>query len=393
MRHNTSAFPVDCPVPIEGLLESDRDAPNAIGLPAECFTSEQFYEYELRTLWAHNWFCVGRDADVPSAGDYYTLDIGSEPLVVIRGDDGQVRVLSAVCQHRGMVVVTGRGNSRRLRCPFHSWTYSTTGSLLTAPDMDTVCDFDIGSTRLPELRSENWQGFRFVTFDNKLPTLAERLKRVAEELQNYEMSALRSAAPLNLDQYPCNWKLFSDECYHCSFLHARSWHRLFPTPRTAVDTLTPFNDVTAGVISYDLRGQRLDAAPTRTGVALHPILPRLTDEERCRLRYVTVMPNLVIVAMPDKVKYFLWLPTGPVSSSWGVSWLFPETTLQGGAFSSTWDMEREDLSAVMHEDIEAWTRTQKGMASRFAPRSRYAPTENVIVNFNRWCVKQYLKQY
>jgi phenylpropionate dioxygenase-like ring-hydroxylating dioxygenase large terminal subunit len=358
-------------------------------LPPECYTSAAFFEFELDALWGRTWFCVGRDSDIPGPGDYYTINVGAEPLLVIRGEDGEVRVLSGVCQHRGMVVAEGRGCMQRIRCPFHFWTYSTAGLLLSAPDMTEVAGFDPAAIALPEIRSAAWEGFRFATFDREQPPLEQRLNRLGSALRNYEIASLRSAAPLELERYECNWKLFSDECYHCSFLHARSWHRLYPTPSSRVDTHTPCNDVEAGLIGYDLLGKDIDASPTRTGKALHPVLPRLSRQERQRLRYVTVMPNLVIVAMPDKVKYFLWLPAGPASSYWGVSWLFPEATLARPEFRETWDMERADLAPVMEEDILAWSRTQQGLASRFAPRSRYAPTEDVVVAFNRWCIARY----
>lgn len=380
---------MDCPVSLDALGLSDREHPYAVALPPECYTSPGFYEFELDALWGHTWFCVGRDSEIPHPGDYYTINVGAEPLLVIRGDDGEVRVLSAVCQHRGMVVAQGRGCAERIRCPFHFWTYTTAGQLLSAPDMGEVNGFDPSAIALPEIRSAAWEGFRFATFNPDEPPLAERLGAVSSALENYEIASLLPAAPLDLERYECNWKLFSDECYHCSFLHARSWHRLYPTPSSRVDTHIPYSDLGVGVIGYDLLGKEIDASPTRTGKALHPILPGLTEDDRMRLRYITVMPNLLIVAMPDKVKYFLWLPAGATSSYWGVSWLFPETTLGRADFRGTWDMERSDLAPVMEEDVLAWSRTQQGLASRFAPRSRYAPTEDVVVAFNRWCVARY----
>ncbi len=381
---------LECSVEFAELALSGGAVAEPIGLPAKCYTSPEFYDFELSSIWGCDWFCVGRDSDVPCAGDYYTLQIGPEPVVVIRGDDDQVRVLSSVCRHRGMIVVEGRGSVRHLRCPFHSWSYSTSGKLVSAPDMSQVPGFERATFDLPEIKSVGWLGFRFATFNPEPSDLLDRLSEAEASLAHYELSELAASSPLELEIYPCNWKLFADECYHCSLLHSQTWHKLYPTPRSRVDLSTPYHDVEAGVIAYELVGTHLDASPTRTGSALHPILPRLTTEERSRLRYTTVMPNLLIVAMPDKVKYFMWLPAGPTQSYFGVSWLFPESTRQMSSFETTFEMERHDLAPVMVEDVLVWSGTQRGLRSRFAPRSPYAPAERVVADFNRWCVNHYL---
>ncbi len=372
------------PVDIAAVTEARERA-----LPPEWFTSQAFYDFEWSAVFERNWFCVGRDSDVPHSGDFTTLQVGDEPLLLVRGDDERVRVLSNVCQHRGMVIAEARGNHRLLRCPFHAWTYRLDGQLVTAPGMEDVEGFDCCSVRLPEIRSEGWCGFRFATFASEIEPVADRLAPLAASLEPYQVAELRSAAPLSFTPYDWNWKLFSDECYHCVHLHARSWHRMFPVPPSRVDCSSGLTDVERGIIEYRLLGSGPDASPTRTGKALHPILPRLSVEERSVLRYITVMPNLLIIGMPDKVKYFLWLPTGPSSSLFGVSWLFPALTMEDPSFAETWTMERDDLAPVMEEDIQAWSGVQRGLRSRFAPRGRLAPNEVVVAEFNEWLVRQF----
>jgi phenylpropionate dioxygenase-like ring-hydroxylating dioxygenase large terminal subunit len=75
---------VRCPVPLDALELSDREYPDAVALPPECYTSAAFFEFELDALWGRTWFCVGRDSDIPGPGDYYTINVGAEPLLVIR---------------------------------------------------------------------------------------------------------------------------------------------------------------------------------------------------------------------------------------------------------------------------------------------------------------------
>lgn len=143
-------------------------------------------------------------------------------------------------------------------------------------------------------------------------------------------------------------------------------------------------------MAYELIGRHVDASLTRTGKALHPILPKLTEHQRSRIAFITVAPNLLIVAMPDKVKYWIWLPAGPAASFLGVSWAFPESTLADPDFVERWEMEKEDLLSTVIEDLEGWRRYQLGIESRFAPRGRISNLEKTIGRLQDWLVSRYL---
>ena len=365
-----------------------EDGP-ALSLPPAAFTSPEFYAFELEAIWGREWFCVGRANDIPKRGDYFTLTVGAEPLIVVRDKSNEVVVMSGVCQHRAMLVVEGSGNTKRFRCPYHEWVYALDGSLLVAPDLKDDPSFDATCIRLPRIRSQEWEGFVFACFSQDAPDLTERLEGLSELLAPYGISELRAPEPLKMEAYDWNWKLYGDECYHCSHLHSRTWNEFYPTPTERVNTDSKFNDPERGIIAYEILGG-LDASPTSTGKTMHPALPGLSEEERSRLTYVTVAPNLLIIAMPDKVKYFLWHPTGPTGSTFGASWMFPESTMADPAFEDRWLKERDDLAPVMKEDIWAWSSVQAGMFSRFAPRSQYARAETVLVSLNRWLVERYL---
>lgn len=88
-------------------------------LPPILYTSSEFHRFERDTIFTREWLCVGRTSQVPNPGDWYQFTLLDEPLLVVRDRDGQVRVLSAVCQHRGMVVAEGSGNCNKFLCPYH----------------------------------------------------------------------------------------------------------------------------------------------------------------------------------------------------------------------------------------------------------------------------------
>ena len=90
-----------------GFEASTRDVNEACLLPPELYTSEDWNAFEKEAVFGHSWLCVGRADQVPEPGDWYMFEIADEPLLVVRDQQRQVRVLSAVCQHRGMVVAEG----------------------------------------------------------------------------------------------------------------------------------------------------------------------------------------------------------------------------------------------------------------------------------------------
>jgi Ring hydroxylating alpha subunit (catalytic domain) len=97
----------------------------------------------------------------------------------------------------------------------------------------------------------------------------------------------------------------------------------------------------------------------------------------------------LIVAMPDKVKYFLWLPVAAQKSLYGVGWLYPDSTLAREDFRENYDREVADLGPVMVEDLYAWKSCQIGYNSSFASRGPLAPEEEVIKRLQTWLVEKY----
>ena len=116
-------------------------------MPNEFYTSEEFLEHEREEIFRKEWICLGRVDELPNPGDYFTTELIDEPLIVVRGQDDKVRVLSNVCRHRSSVIAEGKGNSKHFVCPYHAWTYSDNGQLLRAPYMDKVKGFDVKTCR------------------------------------------------------------------------------------------------------------------------------------------------------------------------------------------------------------------------------------------------------
>src|SRR5947207_1787301 len=116
--------------------ESARPVVEARLLPPVCYTSPEFFDFEMRTIWSRDWLAVGRESQIPNPGDFLTVTMAGEPLIVVRDKTGEIHVLSAVCRHQGMILADGGGNCTTFTCPYHLWTYALDGRLLGAPAME-----------------------------------------------------------------------------------------------------------------------------------------------------------------------------------------------------------------------------------------------------------------
>ena len=150
---------------LESLTASTADVAEAATLPPVLYTSEEVLAFEREALFAKEWLCVGRSERIPNPGDWFTVTITGEPLIVLRDKEGGIRCMSAVCQHRAMQVCQGEGNSTTFKCPYHHWIYGQDGRLLGAPAMERTEGFDKKDFPLPSLQVELWQGFVFVNLD------------------------------------------------------------------------------------------------------------------------------------------------------------------------------------------------------------------------------------
>src|SRR5204863_7057097 len=136
-----------------------RPLSRATTLPAQAYTSEDFFGWETDQLLRAGWQCVGHVSQLPAPGDFMNIDLLGEPLIVVRGKDDEVRVLSRVCPHRAMdlmpegfgydghapaLVENGRpacGRTRLFLCPYHAWTFELDGRLKACPEMHKADEF------------------------------------------------------------------------------------------------------------------------------------------------------------------------------------------------------------------------------------------------------------
>ncbi|HVE08490.1 MAG TPA: SRPBCC family protein [Paraburkholderia sp.] len=199
----------------------ERPFNDARSMPPRVYTSADFLALEECEIFRKEWLCVGRESALKEAGDYVTADIAGQPIAVLRGEDGQLRAFSNVCLHRMSVLLQGRGNVRRIVCPYHAWNYSLDGALHGAPLMEQQAGFCKERYSLPQLRCDTWQGWVYVTLDPHVPPVAERLADLTALIDVYGMASYVETF-YEEHVWNTNWKLLAEnfmESYHLPMLH------------------------------------------------------------------------------------------------------------------------------------------------------------------------------
>lgn len=363
-------------------------------LPA-IYHDADVYEREMEAIFGRCWQFVGHVSQLKQHGDYFLSRMGEESVIVTRGADEKIRVMLNVCRHRGHVVCRSEhGNAKRFVCPFHAWTYSADGSLLSAPlaqelapDMNKA---DYGLVQVP--RIEIYHGLIFANFDKDAPPLVEELGELSFYLEmflgrrNVELEMIGGIQKWEVE---ANWKIGPDgmggDFYHTPAAHA-SVFSANPALRDSINTMQ--DPQTARNIAFE-GGHGFNMIMLPPGLpeeAYYPIEPRFLEvpavreyfaaiqpeaverlgEERSRLKITTgtVFPNLSF--SPGIFTLRLVLPKGPGRiENW--CWVFGYSDMPPAVKSA---IHTAYLSVfgpdgcLEPDDAEAWTFVTEATRSR-----------------------------
>ena len=110
-------------------------------LESAFYASQEVYDLDMKAIFGQYWLFVATEAEIPEAGDYVTVEIGTHSLIIVRDDDEEVRALRNVCRHRGSRLLEEPcGAVGNLVCPYHQWTYRTDGELIYAESQSPSFD-------------------------------------------------------------------------------------------------------------------------------------------------------------------------------------------------------------------------------------------------------------
>lgn len=373
---------------LTSLTDSTDDVAKAKTLPAQLYTSAEFLEFERESVFMREWLAVGRVDRIPEPNDWFTVDLMGEPVIVLRAKDGELRAMSAVCQHRAMQVCEGSGSNTTFKCPYHHWIYGQDGRLLGAPAMERTEDFDKGEYGLPTLAVEEWMGFIFVNFDPDPAPLAPTLERYAPYIANYDLANTVCPGTFTLEGMPWNWKVMFEnfnDGYHANRLH-QFVQDFCPSDMSAFPE--PWED-SSNVIFRTAGYTHIDGGFNATHRVIMDVFPGLTEEERTRSTFALIPPMLCFGTAPDQCFFFLVRPTGPETIDVEIGYIFHPSALEDPLFEAKLTLSDAGVQVFVQQDQDATTKVQRGLRSRFAPRGRYSWQEESHIQFNRWLVQRY----
>jgi len=193
-------------------------------IPAPWYRDVRVHELELAAVFAKSWQVAGRLDQVHENGAFFTTDIAAEPIIVVRGEDAQLRAFYNVCRHHAAAVVPeSHGRATQFRCPYHGWTYGIDGALKGMVEFDGVCDFDRAQNGLVPVCVDAWENFVFVNLDLQAAPLRKFLGSVLELVAPLQLTKKLQYFDRRVYTLNCNWKVYVDNYldggYHVPHAH------------------------------------------------------------------------------------------------------------------------------------------------------------------------------
>jgi Rieske 2Fe-2S family protein len=267
-----------------------------VALPRRLYTDPELLEHEQELIFERTWQLAGHVCALPRAGSYLTASAGSQPVLVVRDEEGRLRAYRNVCRHRGSRLLSGTGQCKAaIRCRYHGWTYRFDGTLIGVPEARTFGErLDKAALGLMPARVEELCGLVFVNLDRDATPLVELVGDLPARLKPYRMDSLESFAPAG-DTQPANWKAIADnyiEGYHIPIAHP-GLMRLLDYKRYDVECSENYVWFEA-----PLRSKPSSNWVERMYSELVTPMPGLSEADRRVWRYVFIYPNTTIDLYP-----------------------------------------------------------------------------------------------
>ena len=277
----------------------------ASAMPPQMYQSDEITALEQVNIFDQQWLCAGRSDSIPTAGDYLSYEIGSQPVAVIRQENNSIQAFANVCRHRMMTLLNGTGHCERKRiiCPYHAWSYGIDGQLLGAPHMQHRPGFDKAEYPLRPVRCEVWEGWVYVTLNPEIEPVATLLAELHDVVADYRMADYVQIVQQD-HVWDTNWKMLTEnfmEGYHLPVTHRGTVGGHFPVNDTRFPSLPPNPAFTYQYFT------KTETAPVGNA---HPDNTWLQGDQRRTSILPTVFPSHMYALAPDHLWYLSLQPLG-----------------------------------------------------------------------------------
>ena len=341
----------------------------ANGLPNAHYIDPAVFAEERDALLFGQWAGLAVAADVPEAGDAKPITFMGMPLLLLRDRNDQVRVFQNTCRHRGMILVEEpRKIEGAIRCPYHSWCYSTEGKLVSTPHVggpgrNTHPDVDRATLGLIEIRSHIWRDVVWVNVDGQAPEFEVAMKPVMDRWAKFERPLYHGGADSKFVlSVKSNWKLAVEnycESYHLPWVHPglNSYSRLEDH----------YNIEEYG--AYSGQGTLVYRQLEGTNGAKFTDFEGLDTKWDTAAEYISVYPNVLLGMHRDHAFAIVLVPKGPEETEENIHLYYatPETDAELRAKNT------EQWKVVFEEDIFVVEGMQRGRHGVNFDGGRFSP--------------------
>ena len=390
----------------EATVEMLQSRAHAFSLPQPFYNDARLFALDMQEIFEKEWLFAGMACEIPAKGNFMTLEIGDNPIVIVRGGEGQIHAFYNVCRHRGSRLCTKeKGKVAKLVCPYHQWTYELDGRLLFAgSDMGT--DFDLNQFGLKPVSVRTAGSFMFINLSDNPPAIDDFLVTLEHYLEPYQMDNVKVAVESSIVEQ-CNWKLVIEnnrECYHCNGSHPELLNSLIEFDDTEDPRATDkYKDLVTRK-QADWNGEqvpwqlkrfgkrnRLTRTPLLDGVvsmtmdgkpACNKLMGRLTSPDMGSLR-ILHLPNSWNHFMGDHAVVFRVLPLGPQQTVVTTKWLVHKDAVEGVDYDP--ENMRRVWDATNDQDRQLAEENQRGINSKAYQPGPYSQTyEFGVIDFIDW---------
>ena len=334
------------------------DPLDEMSLPGWLYYDPEFFEAEKRAFLRAAPQVVCHESEIANPGEWRTLEYLGESVLVIRGDNGEIRAFSNVCRHRGSRLVDGSGGCAKvLTCPYHAWSYARDGRLVGVPHRNEYPGLQTEQLGLFPVTLENWRGFLFVTLELGAPSVAKMMAPYEDEVAPYRFEELRVLGRVTVRHRALNWKTLCDN--YSDHLHIPVGHpgltRLFG--RNYRIDAEPHCD--------RMQGDLIDTESSNPSERIYqrhlPKADHLPASHQRKWLYYKLFPNVAFDIYPDQVDFMQFLPISSTETLLReISYALPDDRREMKAVRYlNWRINRR----VNAEDTELITRVQLGMQS------------------------------
>ncbi len=348
-------------------------------LPGRDYHAAEVFDVEREKVFGNSWFYAGRAEGLDQPGDFVTVDVTGESVIVVRGKDGELRGFFNVCRHRGSQLCDAHAGRMKgaVKCPYHAWSYSFEGKLIGTPNV-AKDEVDRESLGLWPISVEVWQGFLFVHLDPNAGPLELALAALPDEPLTFARFGLGDLriGHRTVSEVKANWKILIDnynECLHCPTVHPELV-AVVPTFRDGAVYDKSRSDSGVGIVDG---GNSF----TLTGRSSLPVLPGLTHEDEEAVHGCTVYPNMFIDVTGTGAISTLLLPREAGHTTVITEYLFRPEVIAMEGFDPSEVVDFTEL--VAGQDYVVCERVQRGVRSRAFSHGVLAEKDSLLDDFNQ----------